>query len=307
MTQMKNEKATAGRERQHETQRTAAAAATAAAAKAESSPSRSRARGKSLYMDRVENAKARVEHSKMSGSQSQSFPVDADNDQAAAVMQSFSVPCPELPNPDEECDFVVEGCTNQMKCNTRYSKSNEMYQGFWIWDAPEGVDRALSFNGSGDWVISTKSLARESTEDKKAKLFVTVPRATGPADLDVLEWQEDQSVFGLQPEYKYAPAIRILPVDTNTKTALFAPLPGLPNEGEDSSGGEYPDLSDNSSEEDGDELSVADVFDFLDSMVSSRRTSLLDLFREVDEDLSGELGYGRARRRSRRGPLLRFL
>jgi hypothetical protein len=141
-----------------------------------------------------------------------------------------------------------------------------MYEGFWIWDAPEGVDRALFFNGSGDWVISTKTLARESTANKKAAIFVTAPQATGPLDLDIFEWHEDQSVFGIQPEYKRTPTIRILPY--------------LPKSDSDN----IFDVN-----------SVADVFGFLAKMVSSHRTSLLDLFREVDADSSGELDHDEVR------------
>jgi hypothetical protein len=60
---------------------------------AESSPSRSQAGV----------AEAKVEHSKMSGSPSQlSLSMIAENDQA--LMQSISVPCSGLPNPDNEGD-----------------------------------------------------------------------------------------------------------------------------------------------------------------------------------------------------------
>jgi len=43
------------------------------------------------------------------------------------------------------------------------------------------------------------------------------------------------------------------------------------------------------------ELSVADVFSFLAKMVSARRTSLLDLFRDVDADSSGNLDHDEVR------------
>jgi Ca2+-binding EF-hand superfamily protein len=78
--------------------------------------------------------------------------------------------------------------------------------------------------------------------------------------------------------------------------SLSVPCPELPNpddEGDSSSDGIF-DISD-SSEEERDELSVADMFIFLAKMVSSRRTSLLDLFRDVDEDSSGELDHDEVR------------
>ena len=43
------------------------------------------------------------------------------------------------------------------------------------------------------------------------------------------------------------------------------------------------------------ELSVVDVFSFLAKMVSARRTSLLDLFRDVDADSSGNLDHDEVR------------
>ena len=88
--------------------------------------------------------------------------------------------------------------------------------------------------------------------------------------------------------------------------SISVPCSGLPNPDNEGDDDEFPDLSDsasddiydvsdNSSEEEGDELSVADVFSFVAKMVSSRRTHLLDLFREVDEDSSGELNHEEVR------------